>query len=160
MVHYFSLGDRDVAVDSIHKFTKIRVVIAGYVLKQVSSCECSPRCDNNVFEATTSSSQLSDQLIDSILASDQGADIKDRHDNANEISSRVATNLATNILQESSQLIYLLRRLETLLSADVVKRETSLAGQLFDSIATLVDQTTAAVDAFTQQVFDHWAKFT
>ena len=109
-----------------------------------------------MYEATTSSSQLSDQLIDTILASDRGADIKDRHDNAKEISSRIATSLTTNILQESSQLIYLLRRLETLLSADVVKRETSLAGQLFDSIATLVDQTTTAVDAFKQQVFDQY----
>jgi len=143
-------------------------VASNFVLKYVesasdrdlSSCECPPRCNNVDYKATISSSRLSDKMIDYHLSrSDYDSVITRRYLNSAEIRSRVASPLLSDIMTHLEKLSTAYQRLKAMLAVDLIEQTTSVPGQIYASVNTIVQQTHDSLAEFKSQLVDKFFEY-
>jgi len=124
----------------------------------LSDCSCPPRCTDFVFDATVSSSRLSDVMTNYyVIRGNNDSEIEHRYVNAAETRNRVALSLISDIIDHLENLVTAYQRLKGMLFIDLIEPTTSVPGQIYPSINTIVQQTQDSVAGFSSQIAD---KFT
>lgn len=126
--------------------------------RDLSSCSCPPRCTNVGYKATLSSSRLSNTMKNHYLSygSNESATGR-RYMNAVETRSRVASPLLSDVIGHLEKLTTAYQRLKAVLAVDLIDHSTSVPGQIYASINTIVEQTQRSLEQFGSQIVD---KFT
>ena len=117
----------------------------------LSSCICPPRCTNFVYEATVSSSLLSDMMM---RHGKNNSQIGRRYVNAVETRNRVASSLLSDIIGHLEKVLTAYQRLKATLAIDLVEHATSVPGQIHASINAIVQKTQDSLAEFSSQIAD------
>jgi len=126
----------------------------------LSDCICPPRCTNLVHEAAVSSSRLSDMMTsDYVSQGNNDSETERRYVNAAETRSRVALSLITDIIGHLETLVTAYQRLKAMLAIDLVEHTTSVPGQIYASINTIVQQTQDSLAEFSSQISDKFTDY-
>jgi len=128
--------------------------------RDLSDCNCPPRCKNVVHEATISSSQLSDTMMKYYRSYENNdTEIGGRYVNAAETRNRVGTSLLTDVISHLEKLIRNFQRLKAILAVDLIEHTTSVPGQILASINTIVQQTQYSLNEFKSEIFDKFVEY-
>ena len=141
--------------------------------RDYTNCHCAPTCDNVDYEASVSSSDISDLLVRAILGRGAGraraesgskgigggSDIQKRYQAAREIRSRVDFEGMGTVLGHLEEVTEAFNQLRMVLDVDIVNGSTSVTGQLFDSIGAIVQETARSVHLFKADLFDMFQAF-
>ena len=119
--------------------------------RDLSDCDCPPRCRNFVHEATVSSSRLSDITIKSETIR--------RYVNAVGTRNRIASSLLTDVLDHLEKLQAMYQRLRAVLDVDFIEHKTSLPEQIHDCISTMVQTTRDSIEEFSSQIVDEFTEY-
>jgi len=121
--------------------------------RDLSSCNCPPRCSNDIHKATVSSSRLSGMMINYYLSrGSNDSELDRRYVNAVETRSRVGSSLLSEILSHLERVITAYQRLKAMLEVDLIEHTTSVPGQIHASISTIVQQTQNSLEEFNSQI--------
>jgi len=128
--------------------------------RDLSDCNCPPRCTNVVHEATISSSQLSDAMTEYYRNYENNdMEIGGRYVNAAETRNRVGTSLLIEVISHLEKLIRDFQRLKAILAVDLIEHTTSVPGQILASINTIVQQTQYSLNEFRSEIFDKFVEY-
>jgi len=128
--------------------------------RDLSGCKCPPRCKNVVHEATISSSQLSDTMMEYYRSyENDDTEIGGRYVNAAETRNRVGTSLLTEVISHLEKLVRDYQRLKAILAVDLIEHTTSVPGQILASINTIVRQTQYSLNKFRSEIFDKFVEY-
>jgi len=128
--------------------------------RDLSGCECPPRCSNVIHKTTDSSSRLSDTITNYYLSHENNdTEIGRRYVNAVETRSRVASSLLRDVLGHLEKLATAYQRLKAVLAVDLVEHRTSVPGQIHASIDTIVQQTQNSLAEFSSQIADKFTDY-
>ena len=124
------------------------------------SDECPPLCTNFVYEATVSSSRLSDMMIHYYVShGNNDSAIGRRYVNAVETKNRVASTLLRDIIGHLQKLVTAYQRLKAMLATDLIEHTTSVPGQIHVSISTIVQQTHDSLAEFSSQIVGEFTDY-
>jgi len=123
--------------------------------RNLSGCKCPPRCNNVDFTATISSSRLSDTMKNYYLSrGDYDSAVLHPYLKAAETRSRVPLPLLSDIMTHLEKLSTAYQRLEAMLAVDLIEQTTSVPGQIYASVNTIVQQTQDSLAEFKSQLAD------
>jgi hypothetical protein len=94
---------------------------------------------------------MSNALVNSLLAGDNGEDIRSRHRHAREIRSRIDSQ---DLLLQLEQLAFQLQELGKVINTSLLLDSNSVVGKLFAAVDGIVWKTAEASSAFLRRVFE------
>jgi len=128
--------------------------------RDLSGCDCPPRCNNVVYKASVSSSRLSDTMVKYYQShGNNDSEIGRRYVNAVETRSRVGSSLLSEIISHLEKLITVYKRLMAVLEVDLIDQTTSVPGQIHASIITIVQETQNSLEQFNSQIVQKFTDY-
>ena len=128
--------------------------------RDLSGCDCPPRCNNVVYKAAVSSSRLSDTMVKYYQSHGKNdSEIGRRYVNAVETRSRVGSSLLSEILSHLEKFITAYQRLMAVLKVDLIEQTTSVPGQIHASIITIVQETQNSLEKFNSQIVQKFTDY-
>jgi hypothetical protein len=122
-----------------------------------SQCDCPPPCNNVDYDATVSTSHISDLLIDSLLTGKAaGKDIRSRYLRAREVHARVNDGDGTKgmVVDRLELLVSQLKEMRAVIDVDLLNGSTTVVGLLFNAVDAIVRLTAEASVALRREVFE------
>jgi hypothetical protein len=119
-------------------------------------CDCPSSCYNIDYDATVSTSHMSDRLIYSLLGDESGRRIRTNYLRAREVHARIddGTHTSGLTIEHSGLLMTQFEQLRALIDVDFLNDSTSTVGLLLDAVDAIVQQTAQASVAFRSQIFE------
>ena len=114
----------------------------------ISQCSCPPSCHQVLYDASVSSSMLSDMFIHTLLNRSFGPDIRRRYLEANDVHSRVETDSMMETMRQLADLERTYESLSTVIEVDLLHSPTSIVGDIYNSIHHIVQLTYDSVEQF------------
>ena len=108
-------------------------------------CTCPPTCQTTNYDVTISSAQLSNLYVDEAVY----ANVSHRYSEAIDVKSRVDISVLSSVLKALVKLLSAEKTLKAAITVNIVDRRTSVTGQLYESITTLVQTTQDCLESFS-----------
>ena len=122
-----------------------------------TQCHCPPSCTKVEYDATISTSHLSELLVDSLVANDETTgNFRDRFVRARKIRAWIddGQDSAADIVMQMRWLLGQIRNLRTSVQFNLVNDSTSIIHQLMRNSFAIVQRTTDEVWKFRRRVTD------
>ena len=113
----------------------------------ISECPCPPSCLQVTYDATVSASMLSDMFIHSLMTRSVWPDIEDRYLTGIDAHSRIETDSMIT-LQQLVNLEHTYQTLTTIVDVDLLNPATSIVGDIYYDIDSIVQLTHDSVNEF------------
>jgi len=114
----------------------------------ISQCSCPPSCHQVLYDASVSSSMLSDMFIHTLLNRSFGPDIRRRYLEANDVHSRVVTDSMMETMRQLADLERTYESLSTVIEVDLLHSATSIVGDIYNAVYRVVQLTYDSVEQF------------
>jgi len=121
------------------------------------TCRCPPSCRQVAYDATLSSSLLSDMFINSLLARRFWPRIRGRYGTAVDVQSRVDTASMGDVLRQLANVERISRALGRTVDDDLLNADTSTLAFVRNAVDSVVERTRDCVDRFGAHLLRRYA---